>query len=692
VSQLCELVGRHCFEECAKHRPQVLAMGRQPDFRSLYFQLLSVLLVLVLGLQCRSFAQQSYGGETYFCSNSEKTKCGAFALYRAQANYADLTSIAALFNLNPTDLTGLNKGVAVNQTLNSGYPILVPLTCICFNQTSYANLTHQIVSGDTFYLVNLQNFESLSTTQAVINANPTLDYLNLTIGTYMVVPVRCACPSLAQINSAVKSLVTYPVVAGDAVPQIAASFGVPMLSVISANELVGANSQIDVQTTLLIPINSSSPNYTEVVFPSPAPSSTPSLAPVSPSSHHSSSNTGLYVGIAIGACACVLLFIAGAVCFFLVLKKRKNRKNDSEAPLVLRRSVNGANVPSTPGALPDSPTKKRLAGDPLAGMTDLVGSDRPTLFTYEELCEATNNFSDGSVLQGSVYRGILKGQMVAIKQMKGEVSQELKILCRVHHSNLIKLVGLCVTEAEHLYLVYEYAENGSLSDCLHTDYLSQNKLSTKSSSFLSWTIRVQIALDAASGLEYIHDYVSPSYVHKDVKSSNILLDRAFRAKIANFAMAKSGGGNNDMMTRHIAGTYGYMAPEYLQHGLVSTKADVFSFGVVLLELLSGDEAISEGTGGEERCLYSVIRPILESPDPVTSLKRWIDPVLSNNYPLETAMSIAKLAKSCVDSDPRLRPSMKDIAFALSNCLSASLEWETSAVFASALAETPIEPR
>lgn len=176
-----------------------------------------------------------------------------------------------------------------------------------------------------------------------------------------------------------------------------------------------------------------------------------------------------------------------------------------------------------------------------------------------------------------------------------------------------------------------------------------------------------------------------------VKSSNILLDSAFRAKIANFAMAKSGGGN-DMMTRHIAGTYGYMAPEYLNHGLVTTKADVFAFGVVVLELLSGEEAISAGTSDEERCLYSAIRPILESPDPVTSLKRWMDPALSTNYPLNTAFSVATLAKSCVDPDPLQRPSMKDITFALSKCLTASLEWETSSGFASTLAETPIEAR
>ncbi|CAM6100344.1 unnamed protein product [Calypogeia fissa] len=149
-------------------------------------------------------------------------------------------------------------------------------------------------------------------------------------------------------------------------------------------------------------------------------------------------------------------------------------------------------------------SKKGLLADPLAGMTDLVGFDGSTVFTYEEVSDATNNFSSSNILQGSVYWGVLNGQMVASKQIKGIVSQELKILCRVHHSILIKLVGLCMKGGEQLYLVYEYAENGSLKDCLHNKLLSTQNLS-----HLSWTMLVQIALDAASGLEYIHDYVSP---------------------------------------------------------------------------------------------------------------------------------------------------------------------------------------
>lgn len=265
----------------------------------------------------------------------------------------------------------------------------------------------------------------------------------------------------------------------------------------------------------------------------------------------------------------------------------------------------------------------------------------------------------------------------------------------------VKLVGMCVAGPEHLYLAFEYAENGSLSDCLcNQSAISHNRFS-QSTAYLPWTPRVQIALDIASGLEYIHNYTKPSFVHKDLKSSNILLDGNFRAKVANFGMAKSSAssGAGPLLTRHITGTQGYMAPEYLEHGLVTPKADVFAFGVALLEILSGKEAILRpGDGGigagKERALSDVIHDVLdESGDnQMERVKAFMDPLLHNAYPLETACSVASLARTCVDADPEVRPSMKDITFALSKMLVTSLEWESSGVFARTMSNVSIEAR
>ena len=240
---------------------------------------------------------------------------------------------------------------------------------------------------------------------------------------------------------------------------------------------------------------------------------------------------------------------------------------------------------------------------------------------------------------------------------------------------------MCATRSElNLYLVYEYAENGSLSDCLH------HQISYPSSSFsrcvelLSWKLRVQIALDVASGLEYLHNYTNPSLVHKDVKSSSILLDGQFRAKVANFGLAKiTEPGQGDIMTEHIEGTQGYMAPEYLEHGLITNRTDVFSFGVVLLEMLSGREAVFCSDGEAEQITYlsTMIFDVLSGDAQMAKLQAWMDSRLQDTYPRDIAYSVASLARSCVEMDPSKRPDMKEISFALSKLYEASLEWESS---------------
>ena len=249
---------------------------------------------------------------------------------------------------------------------------------------------------------------------------------------------------------------------------------------------------------------------------------------------------------------------------------------------------------------------------------------------------------------------------------------------------------MCGTiDAENLYLVYEYAENGSLSDCLHYQMAYPNSSFSRSVGLLSWKLRVQVALDVATGLEYLHNYTNPSLVHKDVKSSNILLDKNFRAKVANFGMAKCAEQDapGPIMTEHIVGTQGYMAPEYLEHGLVTTKADVFSFGVVLLEILSGREAmtINEATG-QFSPLSVTISYVLSGEEQMSKLQAWMDSRLQNAYPRDIAYNMASLAKSCVVADPALRPDMKDCSFALSKMCQASQEWDSSTRYTSARVE------
>lgn len=225
----------------------------------------------------------------------------------------------------------------------------------------------------------------------------------------------------------------------------------------------------------------------------------------------------------------------------------------------------------------------------------------------------------------------------------------------------MKLEGFCIDpEDATCYLIYEYVENGSLHSWLHG---SQRRK-------LNWRTRLRIAIDVANGLLYIHEHTRPQVVHKDIKSSNILLDANMRAKIANFGLAKSGC---NAITMHIVGTQGYIAPEYIADGVVSTKMDIFSFGVVLLELVSGKEAIDEEGG----VLWMRASGFLEGKEKekLERLKSWIDETLyEQSCPMESLMDVMNVAVSCLQKDPTKRPSMVEVVYALSKSDDAVFEF------------------
>ncbi|KAH1145066.1 hypothetical protein GLYMA_15G019800v4 [Glycine max] len=313
-------------------------------------------------------------------------------------------------------------------------------------------------------------------------------------------------------------------------------------------------------------------------------------------------------------------------------------------------------------------------------MPDMLDMDKPVVFSYEETFSSTDGFSDSNLLgrrtYGSVYHGLLRDQEVAIKRLTTtktkEFMSEIKVLCKVHHANLVELIGYAVSHDE-FFLIYEFAQRGSLSSHLHDP---------QSYSPLSWITRVQIALDAARGLEYIHEHTKTRYVHQDIKTSNIFLDASFRAKISDFGLAKLVGETNEgeIAATKVVNAYGYLAPEYLSNGLATTKSDVYAFGVVLFEIISGKEAIIQTQGPEKRSLASIMLAVLRnSPDTVSmsSTRNLVDPIMMDLYPHDCVYKMAMLAKQCVDEDPVLRPDMKQVVIFLSQILLSSVEWEAT---------------
>ena len=233
-------------------------------------------------------------------------------------------------------------------------------------------------------------------------------------------------------------------------------------------------------------------------------------------------------------------------------------------------------------------------------------------FKFEDLVKATNNFSPQNFIGrggfGLVYKGILPdGTMVAVKRIEESDSQgdaefysEVEIISNLKHRNLVPLRGCCVVDEEEdpeyrksqRYLVYDYMLNGSLDDHLFPPMDNQNAKKS-----LTWHQRKSIILDVANGLVYLHFGVKPAIYHRDIKATNILLDAGMRARVADFGLAKQSSESKSQLNTRVAGTHGYLAPEYALYGQLTEKSDVYSFGVVILEILCGRKALDFSSSG-----------------------------------------------------------------------------------------------
>ncbi|KAJ9178360.1 hypothetical protein P3X46_010248 [Hevea brasiliensis] len=294
---------------------------------------------------------------------------------------------------------------------------------------------------------------------------------------------------------------------------------------------------------------------------------------------------------------------------------------------------------------------------------------RAQMFSYEDLERATNGFKEESLVgKGSfscVYKGVLKhGTVVAVKKAivssdkqknSKEFHTELDLLSRLNHAHLLNLLGYCEEGGERL-LVYEFMAHGSLHQHLHG---KNNALKEQ----LDWVRRVTIAVQAARGIEYLHGYACPPVIHRDIKSSNILIDEEHNARVADFGLSLLGPADSSSPLAELpAGTLGYLDPEYYRLHYLTTKSDVYSFGVLLLEILSGRKAIDMQY--EEGNIVEWAVPLIKSGD-ITAI---LDPVLKPPPDLEALKRIANVACKCVRMKGKERPSMDKVTTALERAL------------------------
>ncbi|KAK8693085.1 hypothetical protein V6N13_070682 [Hibiscus sabdariffa] len=610
-------------------------------------------------------AQQPYvGRRTTDCNNPDTSgsvlgytcngvnrSCQSYLVFRPQPLFNNVTSISNLLSSDPSQIAEINQ-VSETATFGSNELVIVPVNCSCSGDHYQRNTSYTVQSGDGYLWIANNTFEALSTCQAIQNQQPGILSQNLQPGMRITVPLRCACPTRNQTDAGINYLLSYLVAEGDTVDSISGLFGVDPQRTFEANQL--SADVINFFTTLLVPLRNPP---SRVTLPPPPPPPPPSAIPPPnspPSGSSSSSSTWIYIlagvigGVGLISVLCLVIF-----CMFF----RKTKKKSD--PVISSESFEAL----------EKPLEKSLeegSQDFLDSMSSIGQSINLKIYKFGELQLATDNFGPSNHIKGSVYRGVINGDFAAIKKVHGDVSKEIQLLNKVNHSNLIRLSGVCINDG-NWYLVYEYVANGALSDWIFNQDDSRK--------FLSWKHRIQIALDVATGLNYLHSFANPPHVHKDLKTSNVLLDSDFRAKITNFALARSTEGQEGefALTRHIVGTKGYMAPEYLENGLVSTKLDVYAFGVLLLEVITGKE-VAALYGDKDTNLSDVLSNVLDTGK--EGLKNLIEPYMLENYPSELAIVVVQLINSCLKNNPTARPAMDEIAQSLSRILTTSA-WDSS---------------
>ncbi|OIT07108.1 PREDICTED: receptor protein kinase TMK1-like [Nicotiana attenuata] len=374
------------------------------------------------------------------------------------------------------------------------------------------------------------------------------------------------------------------------------------------------------------------------------------------------SSTGVVVGSVIGG-VCAAAVLAGLFVFCLYRTKHK-RSGRVQSPhtVVIHPHHSGSDQDAV---------KITIAGSSVNGGDSCGSSSAPgdlhiveagnMVISIQVLRDVTNNFSEVNILGrggfGTVYKGELHdGTKMAVKRMESgvmsekgldEFKSEIAVLTKVRHRHLVTLLGYCLDGNERL-LVYEYMPQGTLSRYLFN--WKEEGLKP-----LEWTRRLTIALDVARGVEYLHGLAQQSFIHRDLKPSNILLGDDMRAKVADFGLVRLAPDGKASVVTRLAGTFGYLAPEYAVTGRVTTKIDVFSFGVILMELITGRKALDESQPEESMHLVPWFRRMHINKE---TFRKAIDPTVDlDEETLSSVSIVAELAGHCCAREPHQRPDM-----------------------------------
>ncbi|KAK0589766.1 hypothetical protein LWI29_018258 [Acer saccharum] len=350
-----------------------------------------------------------------------------------------------------------------------------------------------------------------------------------------------------------------------------------------------------------------------------------------------STSIGIIIGAAVGGSVLLFLLLLAGVYAYRQKRKAERATDQNQNPFASwDPNKNNGSIPQVKGT---------------------------RSFSFEELSKYSNKFSDdiGSGGYGKVYRGTLPtGEQIAIKRaqqgsMQGglEFKTEIELLSRVHHKNVVRLLGFCFQQGEQM-LIYDFVPNGSLKD----------NLSGKSGMRLDWTRRLKIALGAARGLAYLHELADPPIIHRDVKSTNILLDEQLNARVADFGLSKLlFDSEKSHVTTQVKGTLGYLDPEYYMTNQLTEKSDVYSFGVMMLELITARSPIERGKN-----IVREMKMAINKEKDLYSLSELIDPNIGLGTTLKGFEQFVDLAMKCVEESGADRPTMSEVVKKIENIL------------------------
>ncbi|KAK7307223.1 hypothetical protein VNO77_40091 [Canavalia gladiata] len=404
----------------------------------------------------------------------------------------------------------------------------------------------------------------------------------------------------------------------------------------------------------------------------PAPRSKPSEDPsTSPSSGN---NVGEYIGFTLAG-VFIIALVAGVLLYIFMRKKKQD--NTYTIPAHKKSQMNGGGGGGDVHYYVEDPGFGNVPKDGYyysqpghGGAMQQLGTPSDNaqqmntgqiVFTYDKIVEITNGFSGENVIGeggfGCVYKASMPdGRIGAIKMLKAgsgqgerEFRAEVEIISRVHHRHLVSLIGYCISEQQRV-LIYEFVPNGNLDQHLHGN----------GSQVLDWAKRMKIALGAARGIAYLHEGCNPRIIHRDIKSANILLDDAYEAQVADFGLAKLTDDAYTHVSTRVMGTFGYMAPEYATSGKLTDRSDVFSFGVVLLELITGRKPVDPTQPVGDESLVEWARPHLLHAVETGDFGELVDPRLEHQYVEGEMFRMIEAAAACVRHSAPKRPRMVQV--------------------------------